>query len=159
MPGFLPDTNCMIAAVCAWHEHHLRAIAEMEQRLSQGETLTVAAPALVEAYAVLTRLPPPYRLAPTDAHTLLEENFMRTARIIPLDKRAYLALLRRAPQDGIVGGRTYDAVIAACALKAKSPVILTFNAAHFLSFTAWELMIVVPGGDSNSTAHNGSPRI
>jgi len=25
MPGFLPDTSCMVAAVCPWHEHHDRA--------------------------------------------------------------------------------------------------------------------------------------
>jgi hypothetical protein len=42
----------MIAVVCGWHEHHIPATEEIERRLSQGETLTVAAPALVEAYAV-----------------------------------------------------------------------------------------------------------
>jgi predicted nucleic acid-binding protein len=94
----------------------------------------VAAPALVATYAVLTRLPPPYRLSPTDARTLLEENFISTASIVPLDKRAYLALLRRAPQDGIVGGRTYDAVIAACARKGKIAVILTsLNLSYFVA--------------------------
>lgn len=53
----------MIAAVCAWHEHHTRATEEIERRLSRGEEMIVAAPALVEAYAVLTRLPPPHRLS------------------------------------------------------------------------------------------------
>lgn len=54
---FLPDTNVMIAAVCDWHEHHAAASAEIEARLNRGESLVAAGPALVEAYAVLTRLP------------------------------------------------------------------------------------------------------
>ena len=51
----------MIAAVCTWHEHHSQVAEEIELRLYRGEELFVAAPALVEAYAVLTRLPRPYR--------------------------------------------------------------------------------------------------
>ena len=67
MTRFVPDTNCMIAAVCTWHEHHERAADEIERRIERGETLCIAAPTVVEAYAVLTRLPPPYRLSPADA--------------------------------------------------------------------------------------------
>lgn len=57
----------MVAAVCTWHEHHDRAAREIEQRLRRGEKMLVAGPALVESYAVLTRLPPPHRLSPVDA--------------------------------------------------------------------------------------------
>ena len=53
----------------------------------------VAAPALVEAYAVLTRLPPPHRLSPADALALLEADFIHPAKIITLDKRAYGAAI------------------------------------------------------------------
>jgi hypothetical protein len=49
----------MIAAVCGWHEHHSRALDEIERRFGRREALVAAAPALVEAYAVLTRLPAP----------------------------------------------------------------------------------------------------
>jgi predicted nucleic acid-binding protein len=130
--------------VCAWHEHHDRAAEEIERRLSRGEKMFVAAPALIEAYAVLTRLPPPHRLSPADALALLEANFMSVARIVALDGKSYRTLLRRAPDDGIAGGRTYDAVIAACAFKAKATVLLTFNESHFLSFVERGMEIVVP---------------
>jgi hypothetical protein len=53
--------------------------------------------------------------------------------------------LRRAPQEGIAGGRTYDAVIAECALKARRTALLTFNARHFASCSRLGLEIVVPG--------------
>jgi hypothetical protein len=37
MPRFLPDTNCVVAALLAWHEHHERAVREIERRLDAGE--------------------------------------------------------------------------------------------------------------------------
>ena len=145
MPGFLPDTSCMVAAVCVWHEHHDRAAEEIERRLRRGEKMIVAAPALVEGYAMLTRLPFPHRLSPEDAFALLEANFMRST-IIALDRTSYRTLLRRATDDGISGGRIYDAVIAACARKTKANALLTFNAGDFQFLTETGTEIVVPGG-------------
>jgi predicted nucleic acid-binding protein len=144
MAGFLPDTSCMVAAVCTWHEHHAPAAAEINRRLAQREPMVVAAPALVESYAVLTRLPPPHRLSAADALALLDANFMRPGTAVALDAAAYRTLLRRMVAQGIVGGRTYDAVIARCALRAKASCLLTFNAPHFLAFAAGGLEVVVP---------------
>ncbi len=108
--------------------------------------MMVAAPALVEAYAVLTRLPPPHRLSPADALALLEGNFMSVAKIVALDGKSYCTLLRQAPDNGIAGGQTYDAVIAACVFKAKATALLTFNESHFLPFAERVMEVVVPGG-------------
>ncbi|SRR6266508_353513 len=145
MPAFSPDTSCMVASLCTWHAHHDPAREEISQRLERGETLIVAAPALVESYAVLTRLPAPFRLAPADAGALLETNFVRAGRVLALAAPAYRRLLRRAPAEGIAGGRMYDAVIAECLLKARPATLLTFNARHFLAFSGRGLEIVVPG--------------
>jgi predicted nucleic acid-binding protein len=134
----------MIAAICTWHEHHERAVQEIARRLDRGEPMIAAAPALVEAYAVLTRLPAPYRLSPTDALALLESNFISTTQIAVLDGKSYRTLLRQAPADGIVGGQTYDAVIASCALHAKVATLLTFNEQHFASFRAKGIEVIVP---------------
>lgn len=144
MPGFLPDTSCIVALVCAWHEHHGRARKEVERRLERGERMIAAAPALVEAYAVLTRLPPPHRLAPNDALTLLEANFLRQTRIVALDARSYRTLLRHAPAAGTVGGGIYDSVIAACGLRAKAAALLTFNEKHFAFLDERKLQVIVP---------------
>lgn len=84
MTRFVPDTNCMIATVCAWHEHHEQAAEEIEKRLERGEMLFVVAHTLVEAYSVLTRLPSPYRLSPADAFTLIEENLSSLQALLPL---------------------------------------------------------------------------
>lgn len=136
----------MVAAVCAWHEHHDQAAREIEGRLRRGEKMLIAGPTLIESYSVLTRLPPPHRLSPVDALALLDANFMR-AKIIALDGRSYVTLLRRAADDGIAGGQTYDAVIAACVLKGKAHALLTFNADHFRSPAERGMNIVVPGED------------
>ena len=134
----------MIAAVCGWHEHHARAATEIGRRLARRDRMLSAAPALVEGYAVLTRLPPPHRLAPADALALLDANFIRARRVLALDSRSYCDLLRRAPGEGVSGGRTYDAVIVACALRAKVTTLLTFNAEHFAPYSDRGLAIVVP---------------
>jgi predicted nucleic acid-binding protein len=135
----------MVPAVSAWHEHHERAANEIERRLSRGEAMVLAAPALVESYSVLSRLPSPYRLPAADALTILDATFMSAAEIVAIDGAAYRALLRRAPSDGVVGGRIYDSIIVACARAANVATLLTFNERHFRPFAGNGLDIVVPG--------------
>ena len=130
-PVFMLDTSCMVAVVSAWHDHHLAASAEMEARLDRGERLTVAAPTLIETYAVLTRMPPPHRLSPADAWNLVEANFIRQGTIVALSSAACSRLLRRLAKQQISGGRTYDAVIAECASRAQASTLLTLNSRHF----------------------------
>ena len=128
---FAVDTSCMVAAVCSWHEHHQAAAAEIERRLDRRERLSVPAPALVEAYAVLTRLPPPHRLSAADAWALIEANFVEQATVQALEAEAYVDLLREAAAQDVAGGRTYDDVVAECARRAGAGVLLTFNPRHF----------------------------
>lgn len=130
-PLFILDTSCMIAAICTWHEHHAPAAAELERRLDRGEQLAIPAPALVESYAVLTRLPAPHRLSPANAWTLLEGNFIEHRRIIALSGALYVATVRALVKQGVGGGRSFDAVIAECARQAQPATLLTFNRRHF----------------------------
>ena len=138
----------MIAAVCTWHEFHARAAAELEMRLGRGERMVTAGPALVEAYAVLTRLPAPHRLACADALALLDANFMARRRIVSLDGTSYRQLLITTANAGIAGGQTYDAVIAECVVKAKVDVFLSFNPRHFPQLAAHQVEVMVPGAQA-----------
>jgi predicted nucleic acid-binding protein len=144
VPAFSLDTSCIIAAVCGWHEFHGRATVEIEQRLARRDRMLVAAPALVEAYAVLTRLPAPHRLAPANALAVLDANFMRGSKMVALDAGAYVDLLRKAPDFAVSGGRTYDAVIVYCAIAARAKVLLTFNETDFEWSETLGLEVVVP---------------
>ncbi len=134
----------MVAALCTWHEHHAAAAGEIERRLARREPMLLAGHGLIEAYAVLTRLPAPYRLAAGDAVSLLDTSFISPGRMVTLDSRAYTRLLRAAPADGVVGGRVYDGVIAACARAAGASALLTFNERHFAPFAGGGLSVVVP---------------
>jgi predicted nucleic acid-binding protein len=129
--AFSLDSNCMVAAVCDWHEHHAAAAAAVEERLGRGDRLVITAHAVVEAYAVLTRLPSPHRLAPADAWRLIKTNFVTAAKLAALPGAAHIALLDALAASDLGGGRTYDALIAATAAHAKADVLMTFNARHF----------------------------
>ncbi len=49
-----------------------------------------------------------------------------------LDGDEYLAAINRIGGMGILGGAVYNALIAACAGKAKAQVVYTWNTAHFM---------------------------
>ena len=128
---FALDTSCMVAAVCSWHARHAAAAGEIERRLDRGERMAIAAHAIAETYAVLTRLPAPHRLAPADAWTLVRTNFVDQADLVTLDGPAHVAVLAQFAAAGIGGGRTYDGLIAACAGTSGAKALLTFNGRHF----------------------------
>jgi predicted nucleic acid-binding protein len=143
MAAFSADSSCLIAAVCAWHEHHEIAVDALESRRGAGQALVLAAHALAETYAVLTRLPPPHRLAPAVAGALIEQNFVRGVTLVALPGRTYASVVRRLAQEGVGGGRTYDAIIAESARRGRAAILLTFNPRHFDPAPAG-VAIVVP---------------
>lgn len=145
MTAFMLDASCMVAAVLEWHEKHGVTRREVETRLARGERLVSAAHALLETYSVLTRLPPPHRLAAEDARTLIWRNFIEGVRLVPPDARIYRSLLRDAPDRGVVGGRAYDDLLARCAAKAKVTALLTLDERHFHDLVGRGLALVVPG--------------
>ena len=122
----------MVAALCAWHTHHRRAAGEIERRLAAGEVMVVAGAALIETYALLTRLPPPHRLSPADSRALLEANFIGNGvETVALEAAVFAQLVLEAPDRGIAGGRTYDAMITACARQAHAGTLLILNPRRF----------------------------
>lgn len=135
----------MVAVLCAWHEHHSRAVQALDQLLDEGGTLVAAAPALIETYAVLTRLPPPHRLSPASSEALISANFLHDAvETVALGAIEYDRLLRDAPARAVAGGAIYDAVVLACALAAGVSAVLTFNQSHFDRLATGDIDIVVP---------------
>jgi predicted nucleic acid-binding protein len=96
------------------------------------------------AQRILQEVPAPRRLAATEALALLDANFVRGATTVALTAAGYRTLLRAAPDEGVSGGRTHDAVIAACARKAGARTLLTFNPAHFTTFAGPDLEVIAP---------------
>ncbi len=144
MSAFVLDTNCVVAALCAWHVHHRPVADEIQRRSDAGEEMRVGSHTLAEAYAVLTRLPLPHRLAADDAPALLEHNFGEPGRVVALDVAAYWETLRRVAAEDMVGGRIYDALIATAARLAGASALITLNIRHFSDFSDADLAVVSP---------------
>lgn len=144
MPAFGADTSVLIATLCSWHERHEWALAALGDRLDAGGSLVLAAHGLVECYSVLTRLPPPHRIAPSVAAELLERSFARRVRVVALPIREHWDLVRTAPALGVAGGRTYDAVIARSVARGGVSEILTLNPSHFEGLLGEEIEVVSP---------------
>ena len=126
----LVDTSCLVAAALPQHEHHAATVADLTRRRAAGHTFVMAAHSVLEAYAVLTRLPPPHRLAPADAAAVLDRNWASTESFA-LTGAEHWRLLRQVAAAGTAGGRIYDGAIAACARKGKADEILTWHVRHF----------------------------
>ena len=133
----------MIASVSSWHEHHERAAEAIENRLSRGDQMFVAAHSLLETYAVLTRLPPGRRLSPRDTNAIIEGSFLQNGTVISLPTHAYIDLLQRLADGLVAGGRTYDGLLVACAEHHGVDTVLTLNGRDFLALAGPDIEIVV----------------
>jgi hypothetical protein len=93
---------------------------------------------------VATRLPPEFRLSPTDAVTLLEEEVFARMAVHDLPAADRLPMLRAASRDSLAGGRIYDSHIAEVARTAGARVVVTDNRRHFLSALRFDLRVETP---------------
>ena len=139
------DSSIILAGLLSWHEAHDRAFRAMVRaRAGDDAALVIPAPALVESYAVMTRLPAPHRLSPADAIELLSGSFERKSTIVSLNGSETWRFLHDAAEQGIVGGRSYDALILRCARKAGATILLTLDRADFTRLEPGDIRIVVP---------------
>lgn len=124
------DTSVLVAAFQGSHNHHEQsntALAGVAQK--EG---ACGAHTLAEFYSVTTRLPIASRFEP--AHSLLcIEQIAEHLHLVALDTDEYLNEMRQAVANGTPGGKIYDALLLACARKAKADRILTWNVKHFQS--------------------------
>jgi predicted nucleic acid-binding protein len=109
------DSSVVIAAFASWHEHH--AIA----RKAMAARPRLIAHAAVEAYSVLTRLPPPHRASPGIVHAFITSRF--TEPFLTLSETGYQELLATVAAGQIPGGPAYDALIAFTAAEHKATLI------------------------------------
>jgi predicted nucleic acid-binding protein len=111
----LIDTSVVVAAFASWHAQHTAADSVID-----GKARLVAHCA-IEAFSVLTRLPPPHRVAGDLVRDFLAARFPDP--YVTLDAPAYGDLIPRLVQLGISGGATYDALVAATARAAGETLV------------------------------------
>jgi predicted nucleic acid-binding protein len=98
----------------------------------------------LEFFSVATRLPPEFRLAPSDAAVLLEQEVLARMSVHDLPASDQIPLLQAAARDAVAGGRIYDAHIAEVARAAGATVVVTDNRRHFLSALRYGMRIETP---------------
>ena len=104
------DTSLAVAALTQWHVAH-----ESSRRAASGAA--IPAHARLETYSVLTRMPPPHRLAPDVVAELLARRFAGDRILVP---SAGLAreIVERCRTAGIDGGAVYDALVGLTAAES-----------------------------------------
>ena len=80
----------------------------------------LAGHAAFETFSVLTRLPPPQRLAPDAARRLIEHNFP-DSRYISAERSSML--LAEFTKLGIAGDSIYDALVGCAAREHELPLV------------------------------------
>ena len=97
------DTSVVIAAFAPWHEAHEAA------RSAVTPEVVLPAHVVTETYAVLTRMPEPFRM---DAQTVAEYLARQWGgRIIAPAADVYESLPTVVATIGVLGGSTYDALV------------------------------------------------
>ena len=138
------DTSVLVAGLLAWHESHAAALRALREATGRGGVLVVPRPALIESYAVLTRLPAPHRVAPGRALELLSGSLEQRSEVVGLNGAEAWKLLRSLAANGVAGGATYDAGILACATKGRAERLLTLDAVDFERLAGQDVEIVIP---------------
>jgi predicted nucleic acid-binding protein len=110
------DTSVVVAAFATWHPDHVaaRRLLDARPRLPGHAGL--------EAYSVLTRLPPPHRARSDDVGRFLRAEFPDPW--LELGGAELASLIDLLIELGITGGATYDAVVGATA-KAAGATLMT----------------------------------
>lgn len=116
------DTSVVVAAFATWHESH-----RMAARIVT-EHPRLPAPVALEAYAVLTRLPPPHRAEGAIASGFLAAAFPDGSLSHPA--AAGPRLVAELAELEIVGGASYDAVIAMIAREHGCELVTLDRRAH-----------------------------
>lgn len=114
-PAYLLDTSAAVPLLVSTHPAH-RDVATW----ARGRALGLSGHALVETYAVLTRLPGSARLASSDAVQLIDDNFEQCVALPP---EWAIAAHRELARLSIAGGATYDGLVALAAREAGAILV------------------------------------
>jgi predicted nucleic acid-binding protein len=126
------DSSVVIAGFASWSEQHRQA------RTILDEGARLIAHAALETYSVLTRLPPPHR-APADVvHEFLVTQFREPW--LTLSERRQREVLASCARSLIVGGATYDALIASTA-NAHNAVLASCDKRAASTYEAMETTV------------------
>lgn len=124
------DSSLIVAGVHASHPRHAPAVRWLVHNLADHR-LVVSHHSILEAYAVLTRLPGDLRVTPSEARDLLRETIQANMEVAGFPADDTWAMVKSLVEASIVGGRSYDAFILHALKACGAQAIATLNPAHF----------------------------
>jgi predicted nucleic acid-binding protein len=130
------DTSVAIPLLVATHAAHAAVEA-----WRAGRGLSLCGHALIETYAVLTRLPGDIRLSGPDAARLIAARFGPPLLLKPATTRTLPATLAGL---GIAGGAVYDGIVALAA-KQNDATLATRDARAHDTYRAVGASVVIVG--------------
>lgn len=139
------DTSVLVAGLVDFGPQSAPALSLLHAVAEKRVTAPATAwHCCLEFFSVATRLPPEFRLAPSDAAVLLEQEVLARMSVHDLPASDHIPLLQAAARDAVAGGRIYDAHIAEVARAASATVVVTDNRRHFLSALRYGMRIETP---------------
>jgi predicted nucleic acid-binding protein len=139
------DTSVLLAGILDFGPQSAPAQSIMHAVVERAvQSPATAWHCCLEFFSVATRLPPEFRLTPADGARLLEDEIFARLAVHDLPPADRFRLLHAAVEDGIAGGRIYDAHIAEVARAAGATVIVTDNRRHFLGALRHGIRVETP---------------
>lgn len=121
------DTSVLVAACQKQNEFHKPSVESFAR--AHKATAACGVHTLAEVYAVITGLPK--ARVPSELAVLFLDQVRERCQVVSLTPDLYWETIQRAARAQIVGGTIYDALLLACARKARADRILTWNPGHF----------------------------
>jgi predicted nucleic acid-binding protein len=122
------DTSVVVAASTVLDRRHDACVDALAAADAHGGCCSNHS--LAELFNVLSGRPGPLRLSPLDAARVVAHT-ARRFKTISLTASEYVEAVEGLARLGHSGGIIYDALLMACARKAKASRIYTLNAKHF----------------------------
>ena len=138
------DTSVILAGLVDFGPQSAPAQSLLHAVAEKRITAATAWHCCLEFFSVATRLPPEFRLVPSDAAVLLDQEVFSRMAVHDLPAAGRLAMVRAAGREGIAGGRVYDMHIAEVARAVQADVVVTDNRRHFLWALRYGLRVETP---------------
>lgn len=138
------DANILVAGLLSWHVQHTLVRPILVEWLGHSPKPVVPVQALVEAWAVMTRMPTPHGVSAADAASLLDGALKGRCRLGVLAEADGWRMLDALLDGKIVGGLAYDLQIVTCARAAGATRLYTCNERDFGRLTLAGIEIVNP---------------
>jgi predicted nucleic acid-binding protein len=125
------DTSIFVAAFIQTHTENTRALNLL--RAASPHDVFISAHGLAEIYSTLTRYPVKPKMPPDKAFQIIIENILSSMTVVTVSAEDYQSILETCVRKKQVGGKIFDAIHLAAALKMECDKLYTFNAKDFLA--------------------------